>query len=57
MQRDHLMMCAVHVGRDPDMGAALPNRDVAETPEGSLEFGAADIARQLHATNISSRTK
>ena len=51
------MMCAVHVGRDPDMGAALPNRDVAETPEGSLEFGAADIARQLHATNISSRTK
>ena len=51
------MMCAVRMGRDSDVGAALPNPHIAQAPEGPLELGAADIARQPHATKISSRTK
>ena len=57
MHRDHLVMLAVDLGRDTDVGSALPNRDVAETPKCPLQFGAADIAGQLHAAMISSRTK
>ena len=38
------MMCAFRVGRDSDMGAALPTLHVPQTPEGPFEFGAADIA-------------
>ena len=57
MKRDHLVMLTVDLGRDSDVGAALSNRDVTETPKCLLQFGAADIAGQLHAAMISSRTK
>lgn len=57
VQRDHLVMLALDLGGYPDVRTALPNSNVAEVPKCPLQLFAADIAGQLHADMISSRTK
>lgn len=57
VHRDHFVMLAVDLRSYPDVRSALPNSDIAETPKCPSQLPAADIARQLHAAMISSRTK
>lgn len=56
VQRDHLMVFAALLCRDPDMRAALTHFLVAQSAQRRHQGGTADIARQLHATRTSSRT-
>ena len=56
VQRDHLVVFALRLGRDPYVRAALAHPLVAQAAQRRHEGGAAHVARELQAARTSSLT-